>query len=435
MLVALLFNLLPRAIEAGLLRPNKFVRPDALWSSPERGAHQLTSWRALRAECTCAIPVVVVPPLALALGQTEGGVPVRFLSSSTATADEALVRLPAMSYGSSGGAGRSCRGGADQFRWSDVAASKDRESYLGHSLLAPVGRWQLNKDLTWYAKKKGTAGAQAEAEEIAREKATIRQAEEDRRLEALGLKKKVVPALGSGAVELDAADQKQLFGTVKTEGSHDADRVGGLGFASSGGNAPTATADGGMELLKGDTLDGTTGAREQAHLASAGGVTPSSMAASGSAGSPGAVSALSLSEQQQRAVLAEAEAILAKQRRREERKRREKEERTGKEGEGEGKKSKKDKKRRDRSRSRSRSRRSRSRSRTTHSRRGPSPPAADRPSASVSHPSSRPRSRSRDRRERSRSRDRRGRDPPSARAHQGGQRRESRSRSRDSPRA
>lgn len=34
------------------------------------------------------------------------------------------------------------RGGHDQFKWSDVATDEHRENYLGHSLLAPVGRWQ-----------------------------------------------------------------------------------------------------------------------------------------------------------------------------------------------------------------------------------------------------------------------------------------------------
>jgi hypothetical protein len=63
------------------------------------------------------------------------------------------------------------RGGQGEFKWSDVSADKDREvraplsalcplqltswqNYLGHSINAPTGRWQKNKDVHWYSRDK-----------------------------------------------------------------------------------------------------------------------------------------------------------------------------------------------------------------------------------------------------------------------------------------
>ncbi|KAI8073071.1 kinase phosphorylation protein-domain-containing protein [Gongronella butleri] len=79
------------------------------------------------------------------------------------------------------------RGGRDQFSWEDVKTDKHRENYLGNSLMAPVGRWQQGKDLTWYAKKQKSDEMEAERRsEIAR----LKDAEADAMAVALGMRKK-----------------------------------------------------------------------------------------------------------------------------------------------------------------------------------------------------------------------------------------------------
>ncbi|PPQ96232.1 hypothetical protein CVT26_005559 [Gymnopilus dilepis] len=56
------------------------------------------------------------------------------------------------------------RGGQAEFKWSDVAADKDRENYLGHSINAPTGRWQKNKDIHWYNREKNQTAEERAAE-------------------------------------------------------------------------------------------------------------------------------------------------------------------------------------------------------------------------------------------------------------------------------
>ncbi|KFY32445.1 hypothetical protein V493_00178 [Pseudogymnoascus sp. VKM F-4281 (FW-2241)] len=84
------------------------------------------------------------------------------------------------------------RGGVD-FKWSDVESSTRRENYLGHSLMAPVGRWQKNRDLNWYAKPDDAPAGEGETEEEKKQRLrkeeikAIKEAEEDALARALGL--------------------------------------------------------------------------------------------------------------------------------------------------------------------------------------------------------------------------------------------------------
>ncbi|KIX09375.1 uncharacterized protein Z518_00454 [Rhinocladiella mackenziei CBS 650.93] len=115
------------------------------------------------------------------------------------------------------------RGGRGEFKWSDVETSSHRENYLGHSLMAPVGRWQKGRDLNWYAK----AGAEPEIGEDAAAKAArerreeiqrVKQAEEDALASALGL-----PVAPRGQRSLDELGAPREVGKVVKETPEDDD--------------------------------------------------------------------------------------------------------------------------------------------------------------------------------------------------------------------
>ncbi|XP_065309242.1 multiple myeloma tumor-associated protein 2-like [Dermacentor albipictus] len=119
------------------------------------------------------------------------------------------------------------RGGADQFNWEDVKEDKYRENYLGHSLRAPVGRWQKGKDLTWYAKEKQQAASTSRQNEVA----AAKKAEEEAMLAALGFATPAKPT-HQPLTKAEVTEALRRGDDSRDEG--DADRVSGVGTNARG---------------------------------------------------------------------------------------------------------------------------------------------------------------------------------------------------------
>ncbi|PGH00673.1 hypothetical protein GX51_05659 [Blastomyces parvus] len=151
------------------------------------------------------------------------------------------------------------RGGRDSFKWTDVKTSTHRENYLGHSLMAPVGRWQQNRDLSWYAK--GDDGSKDSPEEAAAKRRAereeeinrIKEAEQEALARALGLP--VAPKSSQnanmtplGGNEVDRAIQET---GAADGGAENDDGSRGVGFGVFRGMGGMKAGD------QGDVMEGT----------------------------------------------------------------------------------------------------------------------------------------------------------------------------------
>ncbi|KIW70840.1 hypothetical protein PV04_03077 [Phialophora macrospora] len=149
------------------------------------------------------------------------------------------------------------RGGRGDFKWSDVETSSHRENYLGHSLMAPVGRWQKGRDLNWYVKPGSDSNVDEDpAAKAARERKEeirrVKEAEEEALARALGLP--VTPRHNPNTEELGT---RREVGNVLKKAAADEDTAAsrGVGYGRVAGVSAPDEGQSTTERLEGTTTN------------------------------------------------------------------------------------------------------------------------------------------------------------------------------------
>ncbi|XP_002163449.2 multiple myeloma tumor-associated protein 2 homolog isoform X1 [Hydra vulgaris] len=116
------------------------------------------------------------------------------------------------------------RGGQDQFKWEDVKNDKDKEYYIGHSLMVPTGQWTKGKDIFWYTRDKD---GKSEAERT--------RAEEIRKVKELEARA-MAAVLGKKTFTVENPLSKEEIKEVLTRGkteTNEASKIAGMGYKKS----------------------------------------------------------------------------------------------------------------------------------------------------------------------------------------------------------
>ncbi|PNY26468.1 Multiple myeloma tumor-associated protein 2 [Tolypocladium capitatum] len=181
------------------------------------------------------------------------------------------------------------RGGVN-FSWDEVANSSHRENYLGHSLKAPVGRWQKGRDMNWYAKADPTTADTGDTELERRERERkeeirkVKEAEEDAIARALGLPPPQRSTTGANAVENPSEsrldDTKTRIGEGKGGTEAGAAAAAAIATEAIGDEAAmqsdrgiavaTDMAQAGTSIGTDESAAGAGGAKEEADVAETG---------------------------------------------------------------------------------------------------------------------------------------------------------------------